>query len=239
MSKLNEAVGVFKDATRPSAERAAAYLEADALRKSAKTSWSKLGAPDAAETYTSLMLGEGSPLDEDGGAINELIPGLHDRDPLDISPDEELLVDKDPPADGELVHVLEDEADALDGVEPGWYYFLGGMGHGPFETDDLAKAAYAVAVAPAEEPKPAKVHDPDRGALTRSVESLLMDPDLSYADIVAVVHERHPGSNTTARSIASVAAVMRTKGHDVPIRRKAAAVKPPKAQEVTATAETE
>ena len=48
-----------------------------------------------------------------------------------------------------------------------------------------------------------------------------MDETLDYAAIVARVVAEFPDARTTARSVASVAAVLRKKGVDVPLRRKA------------------
>jgi hypothetical protein len=54
------------------------------------------------------------------------------------------------------------------------------------------------------------------------VKQLLLDPDLSYSDIVALVKETFAEARTTVRSVASVACVMRRKSlFDVPMRRGA------------------
>ena len=57
----------------------------------------------------------------------------------------------------------------------------------------------------------------------RLVERLLLADDGSwrYADVVAEVRRRFPEARTTRRSVASVAADMRKRGVDVPIRRAA------------------
>jgi hypothetical protein len=57
-----------------------------------------------------------------------------------------------------------------------------------------------------------------KGELSRLVESLLMDGSLTYRDILEAVKAEFPDANTTNKSIASVASVMRRKGHDVPKR---------------------
>lgn len=62
-----------------------------------------------------------------------------------------------------------------------------------------------------------------KGGLTRLIESLLMDPRLSYVDIIRAVVAEFPKCQTSTRSIASVAATMRRKGKDVPMRRPIAA----------------
>ena len=50
---------------------------------------------------------------------------------------------------------------------------------------------------------------------------LLMDATLSYDAIVDLIHAKFKGANTSARSIASIAARLRKTGVDVPSRRKA------------------
>ena len=47
-----------------------------------------------------------------------------------------------------------------------------------------------------------------------------MDENLGYAAIVDQVVAEFPDAKTTTRSVASVAAVMRKKGVDVPVRKK-------------------
>mgnify|MGYP005848185511 CR=1 FL=1 len=60
------------------------------------------------------------------------------------------------------------------------------------------------------EPKP---------TISALVKRLLMDETLDYASIVEQVVAEFPDARTTARSVASVAAVMRKKGVDVPLRK--------------------
>jgi hypothetical protein len=57
-----------------------------------------------------------------------------------------------------------------------------------------------------------------KGGLSRMVEDLVLNTTLSYAAIVAMVKEAHPQAETSTKSVASVACVMRKKGHDVPLR---------------------
>lgn len=52
------------------------------------------------------------------------------------------------------------------------------------------------------------------------VQELLMDPDLGYVTIVDRVVAEFPDAKTSVRSVASVAAVLRKKGVEVPMRRK-------------------
>lgn len=58
------------------------------------------------------------------------------------------------------------------------------------------------------------------GSLSRRVEALVRDTTMSYADIVATVREEFPNANTSTKSVASVACVMRKKGINVPLRLK-------------------
>lgn len=58
------------------------------------------------------------------------------------------------------------------------------------------------------------------GRLSRMVEHLVRDTNMSYADIVAKVREEFPTANTSTKSVASVACVMRKKGVNVPLRLK-------------------
>lgn len=66
----------------------------------------------------------------------------------------------------------------------------------------------------------ATVHGPEpRRTIGSLVQELLMDPDLGYVTIVDRVRAEFPDAKTTARSVASVAAVMRRNGVPVPLRR--------------------
>lgn len=58
------------------------------------------------------------------------------------------------------------------------------------------------------------------GRLSRMVEQLVRDTTMSYTDIVAKVREEFPSANTSTKSVASVACVMRKKGINVPLRLK-------------------
>jgi hypothetical protein len=60
---------------------------------------------------------------------------------------------------------------------------------------------------------------PVRGGVNALVTRLLADPTLSYEAIVEAVRAEHPGAQTTARSVASTASVLRRKGTPVPMRR--------------------
>lgn len=60
----------------------------------------------------------------------------------------------------------------------------------------------------------------DRATVGALVAELLTDPGLQYGEIVAAVKERFPEAQTSARSVASTACVLRKKGVEVPSRRQ-------------------
>jgi hypothetical protein len=60
----------------------------------------------------------------------------------------------------------------------------------------------------------------EMGGLSRMVEDLVLNTQLSYEGIVAQVKEAYPHANTSTKSVASVACVMRKKGKPVPYRLK-------------------
>lgn len=63
----------------------------------------------------------------------------------------------------------------------------------------------------------------EKWTIGRLVEKLLMDETLDYVTIVDQVMAEFPDAKTTARSVASVAAVLRKKGIGVPKRWKSKA----------------
>lgn len=65
---------------------------------------------------------------------------------------------------------------------------------------------------------------PTRGAVGALVKELLLDASLTYAEVVTRVMAVHPQANTSARSVASTAAVLRKGGVTVPPRRARASV---------------
>ncbi|RYH00687.1 hypothetical protein EU805_17130 [Salipiger sp. IMCC34102] len=69
-----------------------------------------------------------------------------------------------------------------------------------------------------------KVHMPEgaepKQTIGSMVQELLIDPDLGYTAIVDRVMTDFPDAKTSVRSVASVAAVLRKKGVNIPIRRK-------------------
>ncbi|WP_422002357.1 hypothetical protein [Roseovarius mucosus] len=56
------------------------------------------------------------------------------------------------------------------------------------------------------------------------IAQLVMDATMSYDQIVTLIHDQFKPCNTSARSVASVAARLRRDGVEVPHRRKAKAV---------------
>jgi hypothetical protein len=131
--------------------------------------------------------------------------------PTSVPSGNRVLTDADLMADREFVASLDETADAL----------------GAVETDKPETTA-------TEEPEPvddATVQRPDapqteapdaapvRGGVNALVTRLLADPALSYEAIVERVRTEHPGAQTTARSVASTASVLRRKGTPVPMRR--------------------
>jgi len=67
----------------------------------------------------------------------------------------------------------------------------------------------------------ATVHGPEaKQTIGLLVQEPLMDPELGYVTIVDRVVAEFPDAKTSVRSVASVAAALRKKGVDVPIRRK-------------------
>lgn len=57
------------------------------------------------------------------------------------------------------------------------------------------------------------------------VAELLADASLSYAEIVDQVKAEFSAAQTSTRSVASTASMLRRKGHDIPIRRTVAKAK--------------
>lgn len=53
------------------------------------------------------------------------------------------------------------------------------------------------------------------------VAKLLADPALGYDEIIELVKTDFPQANTSTRSVASTASVLRRKGFDIPIRKRA------------------
>jgi|GEM_PF-3224052 len=67
----------------------------------------------------------------------------------------------------------------------------------------------------------AKLHGPEpKRTIGSLVQELLMDSDVGYVTIVDRVVAEFPDAKTSVRSVACVAAVMRKRGTDVPMRRK-------------------
>lgn len=85
------------------------------------------------------------------------------------------------------------------------------------DPDHVADQVLAETAAP--EPKPAE----KKVTIGSAIETLLMDAGMSYTQIVDVIHAQFKGCNTSARSVASVAARLRKTGMNVPMRRQAKA----------------
>ena len=65
-----------------------------------------------------------------------------------------------------------------------------------------------------------------RGGIGRMIADLLVDEEgYEYGEIVDIVRGEFPEASTSKRSVASVAAALRRKGVEVPMRRKARSVK--------------
>lgn len=58
------------------------------------------------------------------------------------------------------------------------------------------------------------------GSLSRRVEYLVKETTMSYSDIVSTIKKEFPHANTSTKSVASVACVMRKSGTFVPYRLK-------------------
>ena len=86
-------------------------------------------------------------------------------------------------------------------------------------TEDETAAHHEPDGVPGPEAEPDDVVRSPKPTISALVKRLLMDETLDYAAIVGLVHEQFPDARTTARSVASVAAVMRKKGVDVPLRK--------------------
>ena len=99
---------------------------------------------------------------------------------------------------------------------------LDALGNGPADmpepeaTEEPEPVDYATTDAP---PTEATDSVPVRGGVNALVTRLLADPGLSYEAIVARVVAAFPDAQTSARSVASTASVLRRKGTQVPMRR--------------------
>ncbi len=90
---------------------------------------------------------------------------------------------------------------------------------GATEADETKVEAAEGAVQGNHEAEGAAEDDKPKLTISRLTEKLLMDETLGYAEIVDQVVAEFPGAKTTTRSVASVAAVLRKKGAEVPTRR--------------------
>jgi hypothetical protein len=196
IEQVKELVKIATDEDRGGRERLQAFEQADEARKALKIGWSKLGLE--VEQVTELK---------------ETLPALADMDEADEALEKAPADNPEPEASEEADGTTELTGDASD--EPTE------QAEAP-STDGEAQERAAAKVKKAKDTGSGEA----RGGLTRLVESLLMDPALSYLDIINAVIKEFPKANTSARSIASVAAGMRRKGKNVPMRRPAKAEKP-------------
>lgn len=86
------------------------------------------------------------------------------------------------------------------------------------EEPALTVAEVEVEAAPVEAAPVVTVLKPAIGAIGKMVEELLSDASLGYFQIVEKVVAAFPNARTSRRSIASVAADMRKRGLEVPMR---------------------
>ncbi|MEM8575817.1 MAG: hypothetical protein AAF830_13815 [Pseudomonadota bacterium] len=104
-----------------------------------------------------------------------------------------------------------DLADKKRGEHPGSIVVECGVLGDPSSDMPEAQATDKASHTPSKQPKP---------TIGFLVQELLMNEGLDYAAIVDAVVVEFPNVKTTVRSVASVAAVLRKKGLDVPMRRK-------------------
>ena len=207
--RIKSLMEVADDGDRAFPERSAAFQEAAALRRAAKLGWAKLGwDPDRVAALQRTIL------DLSAAALDDAAPIVVEE------PEEPIVLD----------HVdsgLPGESGALDGAvhdfEMGGDELADQAGRAPTdEANDAVDAALAPKARARRKAAAAASGEP-RGMLTRLVESLLMDAQLSYHDVVEAVVSEFPKAGTSSRSVASVAAAMRRGGRDVPMRRRVAA----------------
>lgn len=235
MEEAKALAAIAADEDRGGRERLAAFEEADAARKELKAGWSKLGL--TVEQVTALKddlpalaaLDEADEADETAmaaGLETEALQALGEAEPDDASSEASEEPGESIPADGEAFEATPEELAAQVG-RPKTQEQLDAE-----DAEALERAAKKVRRAKE------SGSGEERGGLTRLVESLLMDPALSYLDIINAVLKDFPKANTSARSIASVAAGMRRAGKNVPMRRPVAKPKivavPPTAEQVEA-----
>jgi hypothetical protein len=64
-----------------------------------------------------------------------------------------------------------------------------------------------------------KAAQSEGGGVGELARKLLVETDQGYAEIVEAIRAQFPEAKTTARSVASIACVLRKKGVEVPMRR--------------------
>lgn len=197
------------DRTRSNAEHRAALDDLVALKKAAKTSLDKLGVPqvmwdreDVTNRENAELLGDMDPLDEHVATTSATADPLKADplaavDPLDEKPEPLRRPSGEPVRDtkGEVSLIKPHHLEA-------------------------AKRGKPKAAAPKQR---TAVPTEERGLISAMVRCELMDTSDSYALIVERVKARYPNAQTTARSVASVAADLRKDGVEVASRRPAKA----------------
>lgn len=214
IDEVKALVAIAQDEDRSGRERLAAFEQADTARKELKVGWSKLGLEVDDVTSLKTELPALAALD---AADTEAEQALGEASGDESEPSGTEEPGGTVPAENEAFEASPEELAAQTGRRENV--------EAQAEADDakaIERAAKKVSKAKAEGA------GETRGGLTRLVESLLMDPALSYLDIINAVLKDFPKANTSARSIASVAAGMRRKDIDVPMRRPAKAEKPTK-----------
>lgn len=207
IDKVKELVAIATDEDRGGRERLAAFEQADEGRKALKVGWSKLGLD--VDQVTALK-DELPALAELDATEEEAEQALGEASGDESEPDAAEEPGDAPTAEEEPFEASAEELEKQTGRKSN--------AEAQAEADDAAaieRASKKVAKAKADGA------GETRGGLTRLVESLLMDPALSYLDIINAVLKEFPKANTSARSIASVAAGMRRKNIAVPMRRPA------------------
>lgn len=230
MEELQALVAIATDEDRGGRERLKAFEQADEGRKELKVGWSKLGLDVDQVTALKEELPSLAEMDEADEALGEADGDETEQDDTEETDDASTAdgeASGDDPAD-DFEEATDEELAAQSGRAKTQEELDAEAAeieaNHPMATDAKGKAAAKVAKAKAEGTGEV------RGGLTRLVESLLMDAELSYLDIINAVLKDFPKANTSARSIASVAAGMRRKGIEVPMRRPAKKEEPANAE---------
>ena len=203
-------VATANDATATTTARNNAFKEADEGRKTLKIGWSKLG----------LSVEQVKALRDTLAALPEDLETASEEQADNLEPTASEEPEQAPTVENDTFSMTAEEI-AAQTDRPKSQEQLDAE-----DNQAIERATKKVAKAKADGTGEV------RGGLTRIVESLLMDPALSYLDIINAVLQDFPKANTSARSIASVAAGLRRKGVNVPMRRPAKAVAAPTEEQV-------